>query len=38
MEKIMELLNKVIEVIKGLLEKLGLGSLLDSLTGMDFGF
>ncbi len=34
MEKIMELLNKVIEVLKGLLEKLGLGNLLDTLTGL----
>lgn len=34
MDKIMELLNKVIEVLKGLLAKLGLGNILDSLTGL----
>ncbi len=34
MEKIMELLKKLIEVIKGLLEKLGLGDMLGDLTGL----
>lgn len=30
MEKIMEIINKLIEVLKGLLEKLGLGEMLSN--------
>lgn len=33
MDKIMELLNKVLEVLKGLVAKLGLGDILDKVTG-----
>lgn len=35
MDKIMEIINKLIEVVKGLLEKLGLAEML---SNFNFGF